>query len=84
MPVHDDTDPNMGGVFIGTHQIYAQLLEMKYDLKAVMVKIDRVGETQGDHESRIRGLEKWKYGISVSVVGSLSALALAIIKMLNP
>ncbi|MER5643955.1 hypothetical protein [Streptosporangium sp. NPDC002524] len=80
----DNTDHNLGGVFIGTHQIYAQLLEMKYDLKAVMVKIDRVGETQGDHESRIRGLEKWKYAISVSVVGSLSALAITVIKVINP
>ncbi|GAA4186979.1 hypothetical protein GCM10022252_19730 [Streptosporangium oxazolinicum] len=80
----DNTDHNLGGVFISTSQVYNTLLEVKYDVRGMASKLDSSQEKVTDHESRIRGLEKWKYAISVSVVGSLSALAITVIKVINP
>ncbi|GAA3537131.1 hypothetical protein GCM10022419_016190 [Nonomuraea rosea] len=80
----DKTDPNLGGVFISTSQIYQLLLELKYDFKAIDIKIDASTTASNDHEGRIRGLEKWKYAISASLISSLAALALALIKVFTP
>ncbi|MEU7830377.1 hypothetical protein [Nonomuraea sp. NPDC049129] len=80
----DKTDPNLGGVFISTGQIYSLLLELKYDVRDMAVKIDRSAEASDDHETRIRGLEKWKYAISASVISSIAALIMAAIKVFSP
>ncbi|WP_043617334.1 hypothetical protein [Nonomuraea candida] len=78
------TDPNLGGVFISTSQIYQLLLELKYDFKAMDIKLDASSAASSDHETRIRGLEKWKYAISASLISSLAALAIALIKLFVP
>lgn len=82
--MNEDTDPNLGGVFISTSQVYNTLLEVKYDVRGMNSKLDSSHEKVTDHESRIRGLEKWKYAISASVISSTVALAIAVIKVLNP
>lgn len=79
-----DTDPNLGGVFIPTSEVYRTLLEVKYDVRVVGTKLDDVTSTKADHESRIRGLEKYKYALGASVISSISALVLALIEKFNP
>ena len=78
-----NTDPNLGGVFISTSQVYSTLLEVKYDVRDMSAKLNSSAQMDSDHETRIRGLEKWKYAISASMVSSLSALALALIDRFN-
>jgi hypothetical protein len=81
--INEDTDPNLGGVFISTSQVYNTLLEVKYDVRGMASKLDSSQEKVTDHENRIRSLEKWKYAISASVISSLGALAAAIVQLFS-
>jgi hypothetical protein len=63
------------------------VMEMRGDLKALRAQVDRI-EREGsfgtkseliDHESRMRSLEKWKYGIPLSAVASICAFVTSFI-----
>lgn len=49
------------------------VIEAKID--TILVKMEYAESTAKDHESRLRGLEKWKYAVPASVV---TAIALAV------
>lgn len=60
------------------------VLEIRQDVKALdskIEKIDRTGsigtrEELSDHETRIRHVEKWMYGIPVAAIGAIAAIIL--------
>ncbi|MFE7313823.1 hypothetical protein ACFU7T_12050 [Streptomyces sp. NPDC057555] len=70
-----------GIVTITARDIYAEL-------RALSVEVQRIGQTMDsnarrldDHEARIRGVERWKYAISASVVTSTASAIVALVQM---
>lgn len=60
-------------VTIGAREIYDELVGVRSDVRSLVESRADIDKTLGDHESRIRGLERWKYGIPGVV--ALSAVA---------
>lgn len=68
------TDRDDGlSVTIGAREIYDELVGVRSDVRSLVESRADVDKTLGDHESRIRAIERWKYGIPGVV--ALSALA---------
>jgi hypothetical protein len=67
--------PNDDGlsVTIGAREIYDELVGVRSDVRSLVESRADIDKTLGDHESRIRVLERWKYGIPGVV--ALSAVA---------
>ena len=61
------------------------VLEIRADVRALDVKVDRL-EREGtlftalqDHETRMRSLERWRYGIPVSIlIAVITAVAIVL------
>jgi hypothetical protein len=67
-------DENDGLSFtIGAREIYDELVGVRSDVRSLVESTADIDETLSDHESRIRILERWKYGIPGVV--ALSAVA---------
>jgi hypothetical protein len=67
-------DENDGlSVTIGAREIYDELVGVRSDVRSLVESRADIDKTLGDHESRIRVLERWKYGIPGVV--ALSAVA---------
>lgn len=64
-----------GGVFIPTSDIYDKLILAIDELHRVAVQMETTRADSADKETRIRSLERWKYGLSVgSVTGAISMI----------
>jgi hypothetical protein len=66
-----------GGVFIPTKDIYEQLVALRADVQHLIVINDANKRQLDDLESRMRAVEKWKYGIAAVaafVAAAISAL----------
>lgn len=70
MTTHDDR--RITGVTITNREIYDQVLATK-DLTAKLVdKVDSIEKRDGDHENRIRALERWRWTV-VGIAAAVSA-----------
>ena len=64
------------GVTIGAREIYDTLVGLREDVQNLTSNNESAGKILNDHESRIRGLERWKYGIPVTLItGIVAAVA---------
>lgn len=48
------------------------------DLYVELVRLQVKVEVLADHEARIRALERWRYALPVTVLGSIGATALSV------
>jgi hypothetical protein len=70
MTTHEDR--RITGVTITNREIYDQVLATK-DLTAKLVdKVDAIEKRDGDHETRIRSLERWRWTV-VGIAAAVSA-----------
>ncbi|GGP72021.1 MULTISPECIES: hypothetical protein [Streptomyces] len=58
------------------------------ELRTLSIEVQRIGQTMDgnanrldDHETRIRGVERWKYAISASVVTSTASALVALVQI---
>jgi anti-sigma-K factor RskA len=65
------------GVVISARDIYDELVGMRDDVRSLAQSSRTAEERQNDHESRIRSLERWRYGIPASVVAAVVAAGAA-------
>jgi hypothetical protein len=70
-------------VTIGAREIYDELVGMRDDVRAVTQHSEAVRATLTDHEERIRGVERWKYAIPVTVLMGASALGVEVIRIVS-
>ncbi|MEO3860115.1 hypothetical protein [Acrocarpospora sp. B8E8] len=78
-----DEDKDLGGVFVGTRQIYEGLLALTHEVKSLVAKLDNAAEKSDDHEVRVRALERWKYATSAALLAALVALIAEIVRIVN-
>jgi hypothetical protein len=65
-------------VTIGAREIYDAVLGVREDVRSLKQDRENVNDTLDDHESRIRSVERWKYGIPVATLSGLVATGAAI------
>lgn len=63
-------------VTIGAREIYDELVGARSDVRSLIENRADVDKLLDDHESRLRSIERWKYGIPGVV--ALSAVAAAV------
>lgn len=56
--------------------IYTKQIEMSADMKALK-------DTLPDHESRIRALERWRYGLPLASLLAVGSVALSVYEALH-
>lgn len=67
-----------GNVIVVTlKDVYVELMKIKESL----LKVEEGVRSIPDHETRIRSLEKWRYGLPVSMVMALVSIAVAVISL---
>lgn len=74
------------GIYISVDQIYmllqetnTRLGEIRGDIRALADKAETTLVTISDHETRLRSLERWKYGIPLTVVASMCSVVATVI-----
>lgn len=65
-------DP-LGAVVISAREIYDEVKGMREDIRPLIDSTRAMNEKLGDHESRIRSIERWKYAIPAATILSLGA-----------
>lgn len=70
----------LGGVAIGAQEIYDELVALRGDVRSLSQTHEAVTQTLTDHETRLRGLERWRYALPVAAVTSLGTLIVAVLK----
>lgn len=77
------TEPNGSGVGLTLREL---VLEIRSDVKSLDEKIGRIDRTGSigtkeellDHEMRIRGLEKWRWGLIGTVIVSFTGIMVSL------
>lgn len=73
------TDP-LGPVYIGAREIYDKLVIVDISVRRVSEQITDLAKDVGDHEVRLRTLEKARWPLpALAVLVSLASLALTVI-----
>ncbi|MEF3112410.1 hypothetical protein [Streptomyces chrestomyceticus] len=70
-----------GIVTITARDIYGELRTLSFEVQRIGQTMDSNASRLDDHETRIRGVEKWKYAISASVVTSTASAIVALVQM---
>ncbi|MGV9263164.1 hypothetical protein ACWDRR_00705 [Kitasatospora sp. NPDC003701] len=73
----------LNGVHIGAREIYDQLLGVREDVRALAQNSASVDRTLEDHEDRVRGLERWRYGVVASGAAGASALISQLVSLVK-
>jgi hypothetical protein len=64
-------------VHTGDGGVQAQILITVTDIKTDMAVVKEQMKAMPDHESRIRSLEKWRYGLPLAGLMALASLVIA-------
>jgi hypothetical protein len=67
-------DEQLGTVTISAREIYDEIVGMRDDLRSLAQSRNDDTKTLDDHETRLRSVERWKYGIPVTAVASVVAV----------
>ncbi|WP_411140097.1 hypothetical protein [Streptomyces sp. x-80] len=70
----------LGAVMIGAREIYDELVALRGDVRSLTQTHEAVSQTLADHESRLRGLERWRYALPLAAITSLGTLIAALAK----
>lgn len=70
----DDDDEDRATVVITLRDIYDKIIMVERSVQAM----DAPVKTIADHESRIRGLERWRYSQPASLVLAVAAIVMEI------
>ncbi|MFI6685382.1 hypothetical protein [Streptomyces sp. NPDC050485] len=74
----DNTD---AVVTITARDIYGELRTLSIEVQRIGQVMDSNASRLDDHETRIRGIEKWRYAISASVVTSTASAIVALVQI---
>lgn len=66
-----------GGVVVSFKDMYSELARLTGELRDVNAALRTGAQTAGDHEARIRVLERWRYSLPVSLVIALGSAGTA-------
>ncbi|GAA0579430.1 hypothetical protein GCM10010394_04980 [Streptomyces crystallinus] len=68
-------------VTITARDIYGELRVLSIEVQRIGQVMDSNANRLDDHETRIRGIEKWRYAISASVITSTASAIVALVQI---
>ncbi|MDH6123854.1 MULTISPECIES: hypothetical protein [unclassified Kitasatospora] len=68
----------IGVVTITAKEIYEVVVGVRDDVRSLAQDQKTVAGTLADHESRLRGVERWKYGVPVATLSGVVATVAAV------
>lgn len=71
-------DPNEG-VTITFREVYDEIVGMRGDVRSLTETRENTRDILEDHESRMRALERWKYGIPVATLTGVVGIVAAVL-----
>ena len=72
------TDGQNGAMFVTTKDVWQELVKLRADVAVIAGNAAAVP----DHETRIRGLERWRYALPTTLFLSFTSLGTAIAEVL--
>ncbi|WP_344069382.1 hypothetical protein [Streptomyces crystallinus] len=66
---------------ITARDIYGELRVLSIEVQRIGQVMDSNANRLDDHETRIRGIEKWRYAISASVITSTASAIVALVQI---
>jgi hypothetical protein len=72
----DDDDSLI--VHISAREIYDQLVGVREDVRGLVARDEATARVIADHETRLRSVERWKYGIPLATVSAIAAIAASV------
>jgi hypothetical protein len=67
-------------VTIGAREIYDEIVGTREDVRSLKQDRENVNDTLDDHETRIRSVERWKYGVPVATLAGVVATIYSALK----
>jgi hypothetical protein len=71
------------GVTISAREIYDEIVGMRADVQSLAQSNASSSATLADHESRIRAVERWKYGVPAATLSGVIATAVALYSVIK-
>jgi hypothetical protein len=65
------------GVTITFRDMYDEIVGMRADVQSLTQTRESTADTLDDHESRLRSIERWKYGIPVTTICAVASTVAA-------
>lgn len=75
--MHDDD----GIVTITARDIYLELRTLSQEVQRIGQAVDSTARRLDDHEQRIRGVERWRYIVSVTAITSAASVIAALVEI---
>jgi hypothetical protein len=70
---------DFGNVTITGREIYDEIVGMRDDVRSLAQSRSDDAKTLDDHETRLRAVERWRYGIPITAIASGVAVATALV-----
>ena len=67
-------------VRITLREVYDQVVGMRDDVRSIAQSRDDTAKILADHEERLRGVERWRYGVPTAVLTSVLAAGAALLR----
>lgn len=71
-------DKSTGGIYVTTKDIYDEVTAMREEVREFALLSRSTKADLEDHETRMRALERWKYGMPLAAISSLGAMAFSV------
>lgn len=68
------------GFVVTIREVYDEMRELTSELRTLTSELKESRRTDEDHERRIRVLERWMWGLPVSIIGTIAAVIIALAK----
>lgn len=83
MPTGGDRDPGqLDGVVVTARDIWLSLVDLTREVRDMSAPLKEAGFRLADHEQRIRGLERWRYALPVTLFLAVASILAATVTAL--
>lgn len=65
-------------MIITNREVYDAVMSLRSDVQSLTQSRNDAGETLDDHETRIRAIERWKYGVPLATLIAVGSTIAAI------
>lgn len=68
------------GFTVTLREIYEEMRDLTSEVRSLTSELKESRRTDDDHERRIRALERWMWGLPVSILTAVGAVLTALLK----
>lgn len=69
-----------GGFVVTIRDVYEEMRELTSEVRTLTSELKESRRTDDDHEKRLRVLERWMWGLPVSILTAIAAVVTAFVR----